>query len=626
MIKRNLTRAAAAGFSLTAIALLMSACGDGGGIPASNAGKAVDGYIRDAEIWVDQNPVDGVCETDTKQKTDATGGFSLTGYTEYVVCAKNGTDISTGALFVGELKAPPGATQITPLTTLVQAKVAADKAAGKDTSYADAAKTIATNLGLGDTDILNIDPVSVVGTNPKLAKTTAAVQVLLIQAANNVVAASTGVAVTLAQTNALLGSAIKGLADAIVNAAKPVDLTSDASVTNDVNGLVKTAISNTVTFAQKDSVVVSAVSKIAGIDASNVASVAVAQVLALTQNVAKESAENLVAVRDFTKMPVTLLSQTDTSAAVSIALRSGELTTLIAPSLSSATVAAIAATTKSVSDALIGGNTAAVAAAVAAVNAQNAQVAAEAKITIPLVTVPVYVRPTVSSTTTTTTTTTTTLPTTTTNVFVLSGPKFNGSSVSVTGTSYSTLALSSPLQGSLVSTSLNLTATGSPTISTASVPVGFSVVEVGGNRRLYVAIDKVDVTSSTSGISLIVPKTAVLRSYVVNAAGGTGGTSSVSLTNVGDNVLTSTPGVISVNWEGAISTLSSKAGFTGLNLNKGIFDVSFAIGISNLALQTTSTPFSAGSMSVTIPKFGTDTTLQQLVVTGQGASFRVTVN
>ena len=227
MIKRNLTRTAAAGFSLTAIALLMSACGDGGGIPAAGVGgKVVDGYVNGATVTLDVNDDQKCTVGEPTATTGIQGDFSFPAdLGSHMTCAKGGIDISTGAAFIGELKAPPGATQITPLTTLVQATIDSDKAAGKTTTPEAAAATVANNLGLGTTNLLTTDPVAVATTIPKLIQATSAAQTALLNIAKKV---NGGADLTDAQASVLYSSAVAGFAKALSLVSTPVDLASTA--------------------------------------------------------------------------------------------------------------------------------------------------------------------------------------------------------------------------------------------------------------------------------------------------------------------------------------------------------------------------------------------------------------
>ena len=87
-------------------------------------GVVFDGYIADAEVFID---VDGNGQLDAGEpvtKTDESGNFSFPiGTTKGVVVATGGTDIATGLPWVGTLKAPVGALTITPITNLAQSLI-----------------------------------------------------------------------------------------------------------------------------------------------------------------------------------------------------------------------------------------------------------------------------------------------------------------------------------------------------------------------------------------------------------------------------------------------------------------------------------------------------------------------
>lgn len=142
------------------IGLIAAASSSGGGdTPASPLatfdGKAIDGYLAGATVFVD---VDGDGQLDADEPratTDADGDFTLPRVAGEIV-AFGGTDIATGLAFTGVLKAPSGATVVTPLTTLMAERMAE----GEDAEAARAA--VLSALGLGDlnVDLTTLDPVA----------------------------------------------------------------------------------------------------------------------------------------------------------------------------------------------------------------------------------------------------------------------------------------------------------------------------------------------------------------------------------------------------------------------------------------------------------------------------------
>ena len=315
----HLVKLSAVGAAVALIAIGFAGCG-GSDSPATGTTRNVaDGYIVGASITADMNN-DGICEAETGVTTDSKGNFTLDPkYDTVTLCAKGGTDISTGGLFVGELKTPAGSKQISPLTTLVQSVIEADKLTGKTTTPAAAAAIVANKLGLGITDLLNIDPVAAAITNPKLAQAGTAIQVLLIQAANNVAAAATGQFATADQTKALFSSAVAGVAKAVAAAAGPVDLSSTTSAT-DATALVSQAIENTVTAVQANTTAAATVVGVAALQPKFVAAAAGTQVAIITQGVAQVPASTLVAQAASTGGASTsLAAQTDTSSSKVVA-------------------------------------------------------------------------------------------------------------------------------------------------------------------------------------------------------------------------------------------------------------------------------------------------------------------
>ncbi len=218
----------------TAVAtLLVAACGGGGGggsgSVASNPvnGTLVDGYLNFAKV---------VCDVNENGKYDAGEPVTYTSntgdgkFTFNPGCAHGtlggvdgtGTNADTGLPFVGLLRAPAGATVLTPLTTLLVAGMTA------------AQITTALNLPAG-TDLLTVDPAATNADgslkNPALLKKTLAVQQLLQKTTElvNGLAGMTGsgstetvysqVAVALADTLKSGPALISGDATPVMNTA-----------------------------------------------------------------------------------------------------------------------------------------------------------------------------------------------------------------------------------------------------------------------------------------------------------------------------------------------------------------------------------------------------------------------
>ncbi|MDG6777387.1 hypothetical protein QCB44_01570 [Thiomicrorhabdus sp. zzn3] len=94
----------------------------------TESGSVVDWYLQNAFVFADFNgnsQYDADTDVAAEGLTDENGAFTLnvpaSMGTDYVIVSQGGTDTATGATFNGILKATPGATAVTPLTTLVQA-------------------------------------------------------------------------------------------------------------------------------------------------------------------------------------------------------------------------------------------------------------------------------------------------------------------------------------------------------------------------------------------------------------------------------------------------------------------------------------------------------------------------
>ncbi|WP_422444630.1 hypothetical protein [Endozoicomonas sp. ALB091] len=127
-IKRNFAALATA----VASALLLTGCG--GGDSSSGAGSsgstfsitAMDGYLKNAEVWVDANDdLDDGCEMDLELETGDGGLVNIPiEYQDNTICIKTivGKTIDEDQGPVErplELKAPAGETVVSPLTNLV---------------------------------------------------------------------------------------------------------------------------------------------------------------------------------------------------------------------------------------------------------------------------------------------------------------------------------------------------------------------------------------------------------------------------------------------------------------------------------------------------------------------------
>ena len=178
----------------------------------SLSGKLADGYIQGAQIYIDANG-DGIPQESEKLVgvfTDKFGNFVLPAGISGSVIAVGGFNTDTGVANTMIMRAPAGATMVSPLTTLVAGYMQAHPGA----SASDANGAILTALGLPPgTDLSNYDPIAALAANP-----------------NDLMALATQKLAAMVATMVQLGGAdVMGkLLDAI--AKGPIDLTSPAMI------------------------------------------------------------------------------------------------------------------------------------------------------------------------------------------------------------------------------------------------------------------------------------------------------------------------------------------------------------------------------------------------------------
>jgi hypothetical protein len=126
-------------------------------------GAALDGYISGATVFADTNENGVLDGGEASTVTDGNGNFTLVGGSGPLVMT-GGTDIWTGQLFDGVMRAPEGATVITPLTTLVAA-IAGPGADAADIAAANA--KVLSALGLSASlNLSAVDPIALAVRTP----------------------------------------------------------------------------------------------------------------------------------------------------------------------------------------------------------------------------------------------------------------------------------------------------------------------------------------------------------------------------------------------------------------------------------------------------------------------------
>ncbi|AGX86423.1 hypothetical protein [Candidatus Symbiobacter mobilis] len=539
-------------------------------IPLPTGGKVVDGYVEGATVVLDKND-DGVCDdnkTDSNlaTTTDAQGNFSFpAAFGSHMTCAKGGTDISTGQAFIGELKAPAGSTQITPLTTLVQATMEAEAGSGvyvKPTSeqIATAAEKIATNLGLDiGAEILTTDPVAAAETNSALTQTTIAVQVMLVQMANTIASAATGqetTTTTATQSAALYQAAVTGLSNAVATVQAPVTLSNSSTTsTTAVRALVTEAVTKSVDAAKESaSANTNAnIGNLAGLDSASVAAVTANNVAQVTQSIASKPAAVLVQATATQTENQVLQALQDTTALQTTATLANLLTTTVAEkATASNSVTQLQELATAITTAVQTGD---VSAAETAIEDHVEAVQEETGTTI-TVELPPVAPPQ--------------------NMLVLSEPKVNSVAVDTT----KALPYRVTVPGPLTTASLKLTALDQPVFTNPTVKL--NVLEYGtGSRQLRLSIAPVTFGLDGNSVTLQVPTTATVSVTGVNSSGQT---FTAVLDDIAQQVLVLQNQVLAFNWEPVVAQLSQQTGFGTIGITSGTFSVDAKLeGVSSVA-------------------------------------------
>jgi hypothetical protein len=204
-------------------------------LPLAMLGTVIDGYIAGGFVWFDANLNGAFDPSEPSSSTDRQGNFSLRvdlalfdtnrngqiDLNEGRILVEGGIDLGTGMKLRGQLAAPPGASVVTPLTTLVDSVA---RASGHG-SVALAESSIQRSLGLPEVPLTQFDPIAsairgdpgaviVQSASARLADTVSQIATLLtsLDPSTGVQATSTLVSDQIAQ--AILGGGTLELEDA----------------------------------------------------------------------------------------------------------------------------------------------------------------------------------------------------------------------------------------------------------------------------------------------------------------------------------------------------------------------------------------------------------------------------
>lgn len=586
------------------------------------SGKLVDGYVKNATVTLDLND-DRICSsTEPKTVTDASGNFSFTAAQnsdggQHMTCATGGIDLSTGLPLAGQLLAPPGATQITPLTSVVMAQInstlpvpVAGRASVVPAASITTAKTsISAALGLTGTDLLTADPVALATTTPALLQATAAVQVLMQQTAATVSAVSGAPA---SQDNTVFQNAMNGVAAALTaTTGTPVSLSATfTAITNSVVSATvtstQTSLASAAALNPSDTALATASTKAATLAPASVAAFAATSVSTLVNTVA--TATNLTTATGAAN-PATVAQSN-----VTIANATDTVSSLLTTAVANANTGA-AGTTLLTNLATLGTTIETQLAATSAgtTTSTNAATLINSALTTATATITVPAGTSVPTVTSTSVIADTRLQ----NVVPITSIAVNGT----TATNANGVPTASTAAGAgIASATLNL-GLASPTnyALPATADIAFNVIS--GVRQFTLVIKGLTVTPNGAGaFTLTVPASgATLTAYGVKAAGNTvnATVSQAILSAAITSTISASGSAITVNVGSLLTELGKvNSGFSTLASLTGTYTVTAAISGIPLAVSST---VAASTTTIAIP----NTTNS---VTGSSQSASVTVN
>ncbi|MEY2666745.1 MAG: hypothetical protein RLZZ384_916, partial [Pseudomonadota bacterium] len=234
-------------------------------------GKAIDGYLAGATVTV------GTYTT----TTDASGNFTLPSSVKGEVVVSGGTDLTTGKAFKGVLKAPEGASTVTPLTTVQQGFIASGQTPAEAQASVAKAFGFANNVDLTKYDpidaLKNASPAEKAQATALIANAAKIANFLVIASetlkgagGDKVTAASAGDAVLKSLVNSVSSAGSTGVID-LGNAALLITV-----LTNSAKEVAKTVAGTTDNFAAKITAMSVTVASVIKDATDNIAAVVVA--------------------------------------------------------------------------------------------------------------------------------------------------------------------------------------------------------------------------------------------------------------------------------------------------------------------------------------------------------------
>jgi hypothetical protein len=297
------------------LGLLLASCGGGGAggltvVPTN--GIAVDGYLVGSEVVCDADGNGFASATNVKVSTTAGGKYTFSQGCNHAIAVRGGKSEDTQANFVGLLRAPKGATVVSPLTSLIVAGVAQDRL--------NAALGLPNNTNLSTTDPMltgpNTEPV-----NPAL-KTRMLALAQLLQTHSERISGLDAKGVS--NVAVVYDAVVKGMAQALASGVVPVLVQSDKTA----NLVVLSQLLNAATDAVIGSTAVLAEvkDKLRALDRANGSNSlanasAISLKTALDDYLSKDSQADVFQVAKMRQVPLNTSSD-----AILLAITQGELT------------------------------------------------------------------------------------------------------------------------------------------------------------------------------------------------------------------------------------------------------------------------------------------------------------
>ncbi len=211
--------------------------------------SAIEGYIANATIYVDDNNNGTLDAGDYVTHSNAVGAFSITGTHTgaiYLLGGNGATDTATGAPFNGVLKAAPGSTVLSPLTTLI-AELAASPTFNGDVAAATSQVVAALGLPTG-VDPNTFDPiVAALSDNPTDQAAGAQLFAAGVQVYNTIVQAAsliTGAANGSVDTQSAGSAVLAAIVDQVASATGTVSLSDTSTLSAVISSAATTTATN----------------------------------------------------------------------------------------------------------------------------------------------------------------------------------------------------------------------------------------------------------------------------------------------------------------------------------------------------------------------------------------------